>query len=143
MTSCNHSQVQRDSETGKTAYVSPPPADDRKLAEIVDGFSDNIYLMPEYVTSFLLARNVRLEFSGMDSKTVSTAIQLSAGVRAHAGIRGYGMFGGVNSHLSANYGRQWANTRSRTDGMVIEIPGAQIIAYYTNVMPQFPKEQNN
>ena len=99
--------------------------------------------MPEYVTSFLLARNVRLEFSGMDTNTVSTAIQASLGVGANAGIKGYNMFGGINGHHSVNYGRRWANTHSKTDGMVIEIPGAQIIAYYTNVMPLFPKEQKN
>ena len=100
--------------------------------------------MPEYVTSFLLARNVRLEFSGMDSKTVSTALEVSAGVRGRAGLQtGYNMFAGIGGATGAKAGRRFTNTHSTSDGMVIEIPGAQIIAYYTHVIPQFPKEQVN
>ena len=133
----NYLQVQYDSETRKTAYVSPPPSTEAELADIINGKDDNIYVMPEYVTSFLLSRNVKLEFSDLDSKTVSTAMQVIAGISG--GLNLPGLPFGFNSRLSSHAGWKHMTADRTVDGMVIHIPGAQLIGYYTQVMPQFPK----
>ena len=65
-------QVQYESETKNIAYVSPPPSTEQEFVGIVNGKADNIYIMPEYVTSFLLAHNIKLQFSGLDSIIVSS-----------------------------------------------------------------------
>lgn len=48
--------------------------------------------------------------------------------------------------LSASVGigkEKQSITADRTaTGMIINIPGAQVIGYYTQVVPQFPREQN-
>ena len=94
--------------------------------------------MPEYVTSFLLARNVKLQFSGLDSRSVSKAMQMVAG----ASITGsYNMFS-LSASVGINKGKQSVTADRTANGMVIHIPGAQIIGYYTQVLPQFPKEQS-
>ena len=130
-------QVLRDSESGKDAYVSPPPSSERELADIVNGKDDNIYLMPEYVTSFLLARNIKLQFSGLDSKSVSKGMQMMAGGSVTGG---YNMFS-FSASVGVQKGKQSVTADRTANGMVIHIPGAQIIGYYTQVMPQFPKQQ--
>ena len=131
-------QVQHDSETEKTVYVSPPPSTEAELTDIINGKHKNIYLMPEYVTSFLLARNVKLQFSGLDSSSVSKAMQMVAG----ASITGsYKMFSFAAS-VGIQKGKQSVTADRTANGMVIHIPGAQIIGYYTQVMPQFPKQQS-
>ena len=90
------------------------------------------------MTSFLLARNVKLQFSGLDSSSVSHAMQMMAGGSLSGS---YDMFS-----LSASVGigkEKQSITSDRTaNGMIINIPGAQVIGYYTQVVPQFPREQN-
>jgi hypothetical protein len=131
-------QVQHDSESQKFAYVSPPPSSEKQLADIVNGKHKNIYLMPEYVTSFLLARNIKLQFSGLDSKSVSKGMQMMAGGSVTGG---YNMFS-FSASVGVQKGKQSVTADRTANGMVIHIPGAQIIGYYTQVMPQFPKDQS-
>ena len=131
------SQVQHDSETEKTAYVSPPPSTERQLADIINGKHRNIYLMPEYVTSFLLARNVKLQFSGLDSSSVSKAMQTVSDTSVNGNL---GIFG-FSVSVGKRKGRQSVTADRTANGMIIHIPGAQIIGYHTQVMPQFPKQQ--
>ena len=130
-------QVQFDYETRKTAYVSPLPSTEQQLADSINGKDDNIYVMPEYVTSFLLSRNVKLQFSGLDSKTVSTAMQFVGGISAGVGVIGLPF--SVNRRAEFHAGVKHMTADRTVDGMVIHIPGAQLIGYYTQVMPQFPK----
>lgn len=131
-------QVQQDSETQKKTFVSPPSGGEGDLRKYVNGDGPNLYLIPEYVTSFLLARNVKLQFSGLDSSSVSHAMQMMAGGSLSGS---YDMFS-----LSASVGigkEKQSVTADRTaNGMIINIPGAQVIGYYTQVVPQFPRDQN-
>ena len=139
-------QVQYDSESKKSAYVSPPPSNEQQLADIINGKTENIYVMPEYVTSFLLARNIKLQFSGLDSKTVSRAVQLTASfsesVSLNTIIEGTPFTFGGSEQAGLHFGWQSVTADRTANGMIIHIPGAQVIGYYTQVMPQFPKEQN-
>ena len=131
-------QVQTDDNTAKSTYVSPPPGNEKDLRDYINGNAGHLYLLPEYVTSFLLARNVKLQFSGLDSSSVSHAMQMMAG----GSISGsYDMF---SMSASVGIGREKQSvTADRTaNGMIINIPGAQVIGYYTQVMPQFPRDQN-
>ena len=47
--------------------------------------------------------------------------------------------------MSASIGRQKTkrsvNAYRTVNGMIISIPGAQIIGYYTEVIPEFPRSQ--
>ena len=102
--------------------------------------------MPEYVTSFLLARNVRLQFSGLDSNTVSRAMQTMFGFSNDASAlfiyEGIPLVVGGNAQAGFRFSRNSMTADVTANGMIIEIPGTQVIGYYTQVMPQFPKEQN-
>ena len=130
-------QVQQDSETQKKTYVSPPSGNEADFRNYINGDTPNLYLIPEYVTSFLLARDVKLQFSGLDSSSVSHAMQMMAGGSLSGS---YDMFS-----LSASIGigkEKQSITADRTaNGMIINIPGAQVIGYYTQVVPQFPRDQ--
>ena len=99
--------------------------------------------MPEYVSSFLLARNVKLQFSGVDSSSVTKAMQLIAGGHLTAGLSTeiIPVFS-IEPSVGVQKGKQSVIADRTTNGMVIHIPGAQIIGYYTQVMPQFPKQQS-
>ena len=100
--------------------------------------------MPEYVTSFLLARNVKLQFSGLDSSSVSKAMHLIVGGHFNAELTsniGLTLFN-LESSAGFQKGKQSVMADRTANGMAIHIPGAQIIGYYTQVMPQFPKQQS-
>ena len=135
-------QVHYDSETKKIAYVSPPPSTELEFADIINGKADNSYIMPEYVTSFLLGCNITLQFSDLDSKTVSRAMQLivSKSLRASGIIEGIPFSLGEQTDL--RFGRKSVTAHRTANGMIIHIPAAQVIGYYTRVVPQFPKQQN-
>lgn len=93
--------------------------------------------MPEYVTSFVMARKVKLQFSGLDSKSISKGVQTMAG----ASVTGsYSIFS-FSSSVGVQKGKQSVTADRTANGMVIHIPGAQIVGYYTQVMPMFPKQQ--
>ena len=131
-------QVQQDSETRKSTFVSPPPSSEEDLRKYINGERDNLYLLPEYVTSFLLARNVKLQFSGLDSSSVSHAMQMMAG----GSISGsYDMFS-MSASVGIGKEKQSVTADRTANGMIINIPGAQVIGYYTQVMPQFPRDQH-
>ena len=131
-------QVQIGDDPQKSTYVSPPPGSEADLRKYINGEGSHHYLLPEYVTSFLLARNVKLQFSGLDSSSVSHGMQMMAGGSVSGS---YDMFG-----LSASVGigkTKQSITADRTaTGMIISIPGAQVIGYYTQVMPEFPRDQS-
>ena len=90
--------------------------------------------LPEYTTGFLLAKEISMKFRGVDSSTSSHAVQESASASLSGG---YGPF---SAKASFSYGHQSSNLKvsSTSDGLQINIPGAQIIGYYTSVLPRFP-----
>ena len=125
------------SAEGGEAFVSP--GRHFKEADFYNELSrsDVKYKLPEYTTGFLLARKVELEFSGLDSQTVtSTMSEMS-----HKS--GGGGFFCFHASASETKTKQTSHVQvQRTaNGMKISIPGAQIIGYYTEVLPRFPLTQ--
>lgn len=96
------------------------------------------YLLPEYATSFLLARNIDLEFSGLDASTTSHILQTSVQTSVSFG---FGLFSGSVS-FGYNHQRSSLQAKRTADGVKISIPGAQVIGYFTEVVPKFPTDQN-
>ena len=94
-----------------------------------------------------MARNVKLQFSGLDSKSVDRAMQLMVGLSQAASgtiiLEGVPVMFNANRQFSFHFGRRSVTADRTANGMVIHIPGAQIIGYYTQVMPQFPKSQDS
>ena len=132
-------QVQQDADDpSKSTFVSPPPGSEDDLRKYISGEGKHHYLLPEYVTSFLLARNVKLQFSGLDSSSVSHAMQMMAGGSISGG---YDMFS-FSASVGIGREKQSVTADRTTNGMIINIPGAQVIGYYTQVLPQFPRDQN-
>lgn len=113
-------QAFRDAVTGGTAY------------------GNRQYRLPEYVTSFLLARDIELEFSGVDADTVSDTLD------EYSHTSGSGGFLFFRASASVTKSSQWSQvTAQRTaNGMSIKIPGTQLIGYFTQKMPRFPFQQN-
>lgn len=95
------------------------------------------YQLPEYTTGFLLAKDVSMSFRGVDSSTVSHALKESASAKLSVG---YGPF---KASGSFGYGHQSSSLKvsSQSYGLKIDIPGAQIIGYYTSVLPEFPMNE--
>ena len=92
------------------------------------------YQLPEYTTGFLLAKDISMHFQGVDSITTSHAVQESASARLS------GSYGPFSASASFSYGHSSSNLQvsSQANGLQIDIPGAQIIGYYTSVLPKFP-----
>ena len=129
--------MQHDKKEQKKTFVSPGLSlTEGQFRDAVNGAGDdgNLYLLPEYVTSFVLARDVKLQFSGLDSSTANHFMHMTAGASLSAS---YDMFS-----LSASVGigkmKQSVTADRTANGMIINIPGAQIIGYYTQALPQFP-----
>ena len=129
--------MQHDKKEQKKTFVSPGLSlTEGQFRDAVNGAGDdgNLYLLPEYVTNFVLARDVKLQFSGLDSSTANHFMHMTAGASLSAS---YDMFS-----LSASVGigkmKQSVTADRTANGMIINIPGAQIIGYYTQALPQFP-----
>ena len=97
--------------------------------------------MPEYVTNFLLSRNVKLQFSGLDYKAVSKTMRMMFSYSPSIGLVAMGLPFKLNWGFGFTKSKTTVTADRTENGMVIHIPGAQIIGYYTQVMPQFPKHQ--
>ena len=103
----------------------------------VDGGNSARYRLPEYVTSFLLARDIELEFSGVDANTVRNTLD------EYSQTSGSGGFLFFRASASVTKSNHWSQvTAQRTaNGMTIKIPGTQLIGYYTEKLPKFPSNQ--
>lgn len=122
---------------GVVTYVAPG----KELTEtefVQKVTSNNVrYLLPEYTTGFLLARNIEIEFRGLDSSVVSHAMQSSV----HDSSGGGFLFFSWSSSVSKSKQKSHTAISKTADGMSIKIPGAQIIGYYTQKLPEFPADQ--
>lgn len=95
---------------------------------------DTMYQLPEYVTSFLLARDIELEFSKINSQTLQETVSTFSHTSAHASFL---CFSASFSSSSSNY-KSRSSVHRTANGMKIKMPGAQIIGYYTQILPKFP-----
>lgn len=94
-----------------------------------------MYQLPEYTTGFLLAKDVSMSFRGVSSNVTSHAMQTSTSGSFSVGV------GPFSASASSSYSHQSSHLRvsSLSDGLQIDIPGAQLIGYFTSVLPKFPK----
>ena len=95
------------------------------------------YKLPEFPTSFLLARKIELEFSDVSQDVVTAT--MSETTSASSSVR----FLCFNAHASYSKNKQTSHSQVQrtSNGMKISIPGAQMIGYYTQVLPKFPQKQ--
>lgn len=98
---------------------------------------DTIYRLPEYVTSFLIARDVELEFSNVNRKTFRETV---SSFTHHSGHASFLCFSSSFSYSNSEH-KSKSKIHRTANGMLIKIPGAQVIGYYTQKLPKFPATQ--
>ena len=94
-----------------------------------------IYRLPEYVTSFLLARDVELEFSNINRKTFRETVSCMSKNSVSCPSTSQFLF--FSTTKSSSF-RSTSKVHRTANGMKIQIPGAQVIGYYTQKLPKFP-----
>ena len=97
-----------------------------------EGPDDVSYRLPEFVTSFLLAKDVELEIVSKSSALYQSFMHSS---------NQWNNFICFSLDSTAGSGeKHYARTRvhKTSTGMKIKIPGAQVIGYYTQKIPRFP-----
>ena len=105
--------------------------------EFVSKASDRSrYYLPHYASGLLLSRNVEVQFHELSSSTVYQAIQQSTfSTELSAG----GFWSSFSSSASGSKSETFAKVESSDTGLRIKIPGVQVIGYYTQNIPLFPK----
>ena len=122
-----------------TLKVSPGPLSEAEFVREVKssyGTTNPSYLLPQYVTGLLLSRNVEVEFTTSDASTSTHAVRVASSASVSGGIgpwRASFSYSGGRSHRTMNFA-------STSTGLRVTIPGAQVIGYYTQVVPRFPKD---
>ena len=107
-----------------------------------EGFIRNInsekdnYILPEFASAFLLAKDIVMEFTGVESSTKSHTLEQSASGKLS------GNYLCFSASASFDYGSSESSlqTESTANGLKIKIPGAQIVGYYTTLLPCFPRD---
>ena len=117
-------------------YVSPGHTTEQEFLTAASS-NTTTYLLPQYTTAFLLAKDVSMEFIKMTSDLRSSALSESAA----ASVSGH--YGPFHASASFSYGHQRSSMQASTtaDGLRITIPGAQIIGYYVTIPRKFPRDQ--
>ena len=129
-------------ESGQRVLGSPGPhltePDFINAVSGGDGPDDFIYRLPEYVTSFLLAKDIELEISSK-SKTLYWSFMRKTSIDRYTTERNFVFFKTSttveHSHSSS---KEVTRVHRTADGFKLKIPGAQVIGYYTRVLPKFP-----
>ena len=121
--------------------VSPGPfATDGEFVTRAQDSQHN-YRIPHYLTGLLLARNLNLEFSGMDRQSSYNFVATSLSARGKLGWGPISVFKGRSSNLNS-YNRNAQDSRfeatSTETGIRVRVPGVQLIGYYTQITPKFP-----
>ena len=131
--------------------MSPGPQPEKQFIEEATDATNN-YKLPQYVTGFLLARRIEMEFRGVDKQTVQDVVRSSyQNYRSSSGSgsgsrSGWGCFNFATSSdysSSQSVRRQFSasfQAAATTSGLKITVPGVQLIGYYTQVVNKFPIE---
>ena len=119
------------------ALVSPGPVSGGE-DKFINAVTTTNYLLPEYVTGLLLSRNIGIEFKGISASEATHAVHVSSTTK-------FSVSGGfafwkarASGSFSNSRSEKTFSSESTSDGIRITIPGAQIIGYYTSVVPEFP-----
>jgi hypothetical protein len=129
--------LQREVSDDGEAFVSPGTTHSENDFFNILHNNQKRFKLPEFTTSFLLARKLELEFSGVDDEIVkSTMSEMSH-------TSGSGGFLFIRASVSKTKTRDTSHVsvKKTANGMTISVPGAQIIGYYTKVLPKFPLNQ--
>ena len=121
-----------------TLKVSPGPMSEAEFVREVTssyGTTNPSYLLPQYVTGLLLSRNVEVEFTTSDASTSTHAVRVASSASVSGGIGPWR----ASVSYSGGHSRRTMNFASTATGLRVTIPGAQVIGYYTQVVPHFPK----
>ena len=126
--------------------VSPGPLQPaRHFHEVV---RNGQYLMPQYTTSFILANDIKIFFPGLgtvndsdiDNQTNNAINTLMRYAYAPNLEGGYGPFSFVPADGTKQDMHNFRVERVN-GGIQLSIPGAQIVAYVSTVIPRFPADQ--
>jgi hypothetical protein len=109
----------------------------------INTITQDTYLLPEYATGLLLSRNVNVEFLEISAAQAARAVRTSSS-SSFSVSGGFGFWkASVSGGRSSSSSHRTFSAESSSNGLRISIPGAQIIGYYTQVMPKFPPEKKN
>ena len=103
-----------------------------------DGPDDFIYRLPEYVTSFLLAKEIELEISSGSGNFFRTFMRETSYHRFSAALNVLFFKAGFSAESPQASSEAKTRIHRTANGLKIKIPGAQLIGYYTRVLPKFP-----
>ena len=128
--------------------VSPGPLEPARYYQEVIRRGE--YLMPQFTSSFILASNIQVYFPGLgvwndsdtDNQTNNAVNVLMKYTYAPNLGGGYGPFSFVPADGAINNIHSFRVERSR-GGILLTIPGAQVIGYITTVIPKFPENQTS
>ena len=99
------------------------------------GPDDVIYRLPEYITSFLLAKDIDLEISNVNRNMFRSLMKATSFSTMPVKIFNFRLSSSSKSASNEAHTR----VHRTANGMKIKIPGAQLIGYYTQKLPQFPQ----
>ncbi len=122
------------SQTDPNLRVSPGEFSEKEFVTKIQSSSEEKYLLPQYVTGLLFARNVELDFQTESLEYSTRAVRESYSASLSGG------FAFWSASFAFNHGRSHSTSRMETTatGVRVSIPGAQVIGYYTQVVPKFP-----
>ena len=119
--------------------VSPGPPnptlnqDDIRFAQVA---ANPNYLMPQYVTGILLVRNMTLNFQTTRDTTSSFVRESNSRSAGYS----YGPFCVSAAYSTSSRSTQTSyRATTQANGISIGIPGVQMIGYYTEIVPVFPR----
>ena len=129
-------------ESGQRVLGSPGPhlteTDFINAASGGDGPDDFIYRLPEYVTSFLLAKDIELEITSKSANIFRSFMKETSYSHSSSSMN-FLVFSVGGSVVSSKSSSEAKSRVHRTaNGFKLQIPGAQVIGYYTRVLPKFP-----
>ena len=116
------------------------PGDTLPEKEFIARASDRSkYYLPHYVSGLLLSRNIEVEFRELSSSAVYQAIQQSMSSSKGFSVCGFWGSTGAFSHNTGKNDKSHPKVESSDTGLRIKIPGVQVIGYFTQNVPMFPK----
>ena len=107
------------------------------------------YIMPQYISSLLLASNVTIFFPGLgawndtdDDDDTNEVINILMKYTYAGNVDGgYGPIMFTPASLNGNVHK--FRVERKNGGILISLSGAQVIAYIKTVVPKFPRDQEN
>ena len=121
--------------------VSPGPLAPKAYFQRVAHSGD--YLLPHYISAFILATNVSFYFSGLGSWNYSSvdndSVINTLMKYAYAPVLSGGV-GPFSFEAPAGYDHNYQLKR-KNGGLLLNLPGGQVIGYLLRTIPKFPENQ--